>query len=63
MAERAKNGYWGRFYRRFWYVPDVVMVAFLFLYLLFMNAGPGDYIGGLRNDGAWAFATTVGYGC
>ncbi len=63
MAEQTKRDCWGGFYRRFWYVPDSIAVAFIFLYLLFMNAAPGNYIGGLHNDGAWAFGVTVGYGC
>jgi amino acid transporter len=63
MAESEPGKYTAGILKRFWFVPDLAVVVFLFLYLVFMNVAPGSYIGGLHND--WVRATKVdfGYAC
>jgi hypothetical protein len=49
--------------KRLWFVPDLAVVVFLFLYLAFMNVAPDSYIGGLHNDWLRATSIDLGYAC
>lgn len=63
MTEPKRNDEPIRKPSRGWYVPDAIATGFLLLYMTFLNATPADYIGGLHNIAAWAFAVGFGYAC
>jgi amino acid transporter len=63
MTEPAQGTRIASLYRRVWYVPDTFAAVFLLFYMTFLNTAPADYIGGLHNTAAWAFAVGLGYAC
>jgi hypothetical protein len=57
MAEQKHADRILRFYNRFWYVPEILLVGFM---LIPVNAMPiVDYVAGLHNDGAMVFAACM----
>jgi hypothetical protein len=62
MTDQAVRSYVGNFYRRFWYVPDIVCICVVFACItLWHSSYLVWYVGGLRNRAPFMFDPYIWY--